>query len=186
MAAAALYPRLLGPAWETLDEAVRRAHTVGGGLRGRGRFRVWCAPGLAARALCRLVRLPPAGEEVDTRLVVTEQGEGERWVRSFGGRPLVSEECAGSDGLLVERVPPVELRFRLEPRAGALHFEHVRTALRLGRLRFPLPRFLAPRVSASETAAEGGALRVVVGIRAPLLGPVFGYEGTVELVEGTP
>ncbi|HEX5760017.1 MAG TPA: DUF4166 domain-containing protein [Thermoanaerobaculia bacterium] len=183
MAARALYPRLLGPAWETLDEAVRRAHTAGSAA---GSFRVWCAPGLAARALCWLVRLPPAGEKVDTRLVVTEERGKERWERSFGARPLVSEESAGRDGLLVERAPPVELRFRLEPRAGALHFRHVDTALRLGALRFPLPAFLAPRVTATESPAGNGAVRVEVTVRAPLLGPIFGYEGTVVFTEGPP
>lgn len=147
---------------------------------------MWCAPGLAARALCRLVRLPPAGEEVDTRLVVTQDGERERWARSFGGRRLVSDEFAGGDRLLVERVPPFELRFRLEPLAGALHFRQVGTALRLGFLRLPLPAFLAPRVTASETPAGGGAVRVEVTIRAPLLGPIFGYEGVVKVGDGTP
>jgi Domain of unknown function (DUF4166) len=155
---------------------VRRAHTAGSAA---GSFRVWCAPGLAARALCRLARLPPAGEDVDTRLVVTEERGKERWERSFGGRPLVSEEFAGGKGLLVERVPPVELRFRLEPRSGALHFHHVGTALRLGPLRLPLPAFLSPRVSATEEPAGDGAVRVEVVIRLPLLGPIFGYEGVV-------
>lgn len=140
---------------------------------------MWCAPGLAARALCRLVRLPPAGEEVDTRLAVAEERGKERWERSFGGRPLVSEELAGKDGLLVERVPPVELRFRLEANAGALHFRHVATALRLGPVRLPLPAFLAPCVTASEEPAGDGAVRVKVTVRAPLLGPIFGYEGIV-------
>ncbi|HEX9668340.1 MAG TPA: DUF4166 domain-containing protein [Thermoanaerobaculia bacterium] len=180
-----LYPRLLGPAWETLDEAVRRMHTVGAGLSVRGLFRVWRAPGLLARALCRLARLPPPGEAVETRLVVTGDGERERWARSFGGRPLVSDESAGGDGLLVERVPPLELRFRLEPHAGALHLRQAGVALRLAGLRVPLPAFLAPRVTARETPAGDGAVRVEVAVRAPLLGPIFGYEGTVELSEGT-
>ncbi|HVF59911.1 MAG TPA: DUF4166 domain-containing protein [Thermoanaerobaculia bacterium] len=162
---------------------MRRAHTSSSA---RGSFRVWCAPGLAARALCRLVRLPPAGEAVDTRLSVTTEGEGERWVRSFGERLLTSDGTAGRDGLLVERVPPVELRFRLEPEAGALRFRQVGAALRLGRLRLPLPGFLVPRVSAREAPAGDGAVRVEVTVRAPLLGPIFGYEGTVVFAGGTP
>jgi len=181
-----LYPRLLGPAWETLHGAVRRMHTVGAGPSVRGLFRVWCAPGLPARALCRLVRLPPPGEAVETRLVVTGDAERERWARSFGGRPLVSDESLGADGVLVERVPPIELRFRLEAHAGALHFRQVGVALRLAGLRVPLPAFLGPRVTARETPAGDAAVRVEVTMRAPLLGPIFGYEGTVELSEGTP
>ena len=145
---------------------------------------MWCAPGLAARALCRLVGLPPPGEEVETRLAVTMEGERERWVRRFGERPLISDESPGADGLLVERVPPVELRFRLEPEAGALLFRQVGAALRVGRLRLPLPAFLAPRVSAREAPAGNGAVHVEVTVRAPLLGPIFGYEGTVVFAEG--
>ena len=181
-----LYPRLLGPAWETLDEAVRRMHTVGEGVAVRGFFRVWRAPGLPARVLCRLGRLPPPGEAVETRLVVTGDGERELWTRSFAGRPLVSAELAGGDGVLVERLPPVELRFRLEAQAGALHLRQVGAALRFAGLRVPLPAFLAPQATARETPAGGGAVRVEVAVRAPLLGPIFGYEGTVELTEGTP
>ena len=36
---APLYPRLVGPAWMTLDEAVRGAHLEGGSFQGAGVFR---------------------------------------------------------------------------------------------------------------------------------------------------
>ncbi len=185
--ARALYPRLLGPAWERLDPAVRRAHLAGGTLAVRGRFRVWCAPGRLARTLCRLARLPPAGEEIETCLVVTGDGDHERWERSFGGHPLVTEEWAASDGLLVEWTPPVELRFRLEAEDGVLRFRQAAAAFRLGRLRLPLPAAVAPQVDAREApAGDGGAVRVTVAVRAPLVGRLFEYEGVVEPAEDTP
>jgi hypothetical protein len=185
--ARALYPRLLGPAWDRLDPAVRRAHLLDGTLAVRGRFRIWCAPGRLARVLCRLVRLPPAGADIETRLVVTGDGDRERWERSFGGHRLVSEERAASNGQLIEWMPPVELRFRLEAEAGALRFRQAGAALRLGRLRLPLPAAVAPRVDAREApAGDGGAVRVTVAVRAPLVGRLFEYEGVVEPVEDAP
>lgn len=178
--APALYPGLLGAAWEGLDAAVRRAHLDGGALEVRGRFRVWCASGWVARFLCRAMRLPPAGEEVETQLVVTGDGGRERWVRSFGGHTLVTEERAGGGGELVECLRPIELRFRLRVEAGALCFEQIGAALRLGGLRLPLPRALAPRVVAREASAEGGhRVRVTVDVWAPVVGRLFAYEGLV-------
>src|SRR3712207_3214732 len=83
--AAGFYARLAGGAWADVCEPVRQFHSGGFPSRWSGRFDVSHGPGLAARLLARLMRLPAAGEGLSVRLVVTGEGEGgERWERTFG------------------------------------------------------------------------------------------------------
>lgn len=178
-----LYERLVGGAWGRLPEPVRRLHPAGSRVRGAGRFEVRHGGRLTARLLARLMRLPAAGDAVPVVLTVEPEGAGgERWHRSFGGRPFVTHQRERPPGLLADRAGAVEMYFRMEAEAGALVYRHAATALRLGRLRVPLPRALAPRVEAREWAEPGDA-RVVVRVRvsAPLVGPLITYEGKIEL-----
>lgn len=83
-----LYPRLVGPAWERLDPAVRRFHLVHGRRRFRGAFRVERGRSLAARVLAPLLRLPRAAEAEPVTLEVEATESGERWTRHFGTLPF--------------------------------------------------------------------------------------------------
>ena len=97
---------------------------------------------------------------------------------------MVSFQWGRADGLLGERVGLLELRFRLEVRDGALVYHPAGAALRLGPLTLPLPRWGAPRISASEAPLDGGdRTQVSVESRAPLLGLLIAYEGTVTRIE---
>jgi hypothetical protein len=203
-----LYERLVGAGWVTLDEAVRRFHPSGKGVRAAGTFVVRRGRGPSARLLARLMRLPESGEAVPLLLRVTPHAGGERWRRSFAGRDFVTEQrahagrpAAGRSGappaeradplpaeragpLLAERAGPVEMLFRLKAEGGALVYTQEGLALRAGRLRVPLPRLLAPRVEASERAGRGGrGVRVFVRVTAPLVGLVIRYEGLVTTEE---
>jgi hypothetical protein len=181
-----LYPTLLGESWSNLDEAVRRLHAAGAPLHAVGVFRVRHGTNWVARALAWLARLPAAGEAVDVGLVVTARGGGEEWRRAFAGRPLVSVQYAGANGLLLERMGAVEMRFRLAAVGGALTYETTSAALCVGSWRVPLPRWLRPRVVASEKpVGDGGPIAVAVEVRLPLLGRLVAYEGTLTCV-GTP
>jgi hypothetical protein len=179
-----LYPELLGAAWADLDEGVRRLHGEGAGVRAAGVFRVRRGSGRLARLLARLVRLPAAAETVDLQLVVVQQAHGEEWRRTFGTHPLTSFQSRRHDGLLVERMGPVELRFALRAEGGALLYRSTGASMRLGPLRIPLPRRLAPRVEAWERpAGEPGRAHVAVEVHLPLAGLLVAYEGSVTRVE---
>jgi hypothetical protein len=92
-------------------------------------------------------------------------------------------EQRAADGLLVERIGRIELRFRLVVDAGALVFRQQGAELCLGRLRLRLPRWLAPTVSARAWRdAEGGSLRVAVEVCVPLVGRVLAYTGRLDAV----
>jgi hypothetical protein len=167
-----------------LAAPVRRLHAGGG--RGAGTFAVRRGAGRAARMLARLLRLPERGETVPLRLSVEPLGGGgERWRRNFAGREFVTEQREHAGGLLAERAGCFELLFRLSAEGGALVYRREGAAARVGRVRLRLPRPLAPRVEASERAAEGGGgVRVSVRVDAPLVGLIIEYEGLVTVEEG--
>jgi hypothetical protein len=85
-------------------------------------------------------------------LVVTPSTGAERWDRTIGSIALITTQAEGRGKHLVERFGPVELTFRLGAIDGAMVFSQTGAALRLGPLRLPLPRQLAPRVSARASA----------------------------------
>jgi len=181
--AGGLYARLAGGAWAELSEPVRRLHEGTTTVRGSGRFDVRHGKGWAAPLLTRLAGMPAAGDRVPVSLVVTPGRDGtEEWSRNFGGRPFVTLQRAHPRGLMAERVGPVEVLYRIESDGGALVYRPERAALCAGPLRVPVPLALAPRIEAREWAEPGDPrVRVRVRVRAPLVGLLITYEGSIEL-----
>ena len=180
---ARLYERLLGEAWGELDVPVRRLHERGTGPCGEGLF-VVRGGNIFARSLARVFRLPAGGEGVRVCLSVTQAGDGaaERWQRTFGGRAFDTWQREGEGGLLAERAGPLELLFRLGVEGGALVYAPAGAALRVGRLRVPLPRSLAPRVEARERGADDGeGVHVRVSSAVPFVGLMLSYEGRLRV-----
>ncbi|HEX7317442.1 MAG TPA: DUF4166 domain-containing protein [Pyrinomonadaceae bacterium] len=176
-ARAGLYERLVGDGWNGLDEPVRRFHLR---ARGAGVFAVRRGEGRFARAVARLLGLPPGGEAVPLLLSVEPHAGGERWRRNFAGREFVTEQGEHAGPLLAERAGPFELHFRLCVEGGALAYRPAGAFLRVMSLRMRLPPPLAPRVEAWERAVEGG-VSVNVCVTAPLAGLLIRYEGLVRI-----
>jgi hypothetical protein len=175
----ALYARLLGDSHTRLAAAVRDMHrddTVG---HRSGVMRVTRGANRLARWLAALLRLPAAGEAVPVTLVITPSADGEEWRRTFAGKPMCTRQWSRLDGQLVEQSGPGEVRFRLEVcDDGGLVYHPAGVALRLGWLRVPLPRWLAPTVTVRESpAATAGQTDVSVRVSVPLLGLLISYEG---------
>ena len=134
--------------------------------------------------LARLVRLPEAGEAVDVELLVTAREDGEEWRRTFGGHPLLSMQSKRFDGLLVERMGIVELRFRLEVVDGALSYETISAALCFGSLRVPLPHCFNPCITAWERpVGDRDQIHVSVDVEFPWVGRLIAYDGMLTRVE---
>lgn len=184
---ARLYERLLGEAWKEIDEPVRRLHERGTGPCGEGLFAVR-GGNFFARTLARLFGLPAGGEAVRVCLSVTreEGGAAERWHRTFEGRVFDTLQREGEGRLLAESAGPFELLFRLSVERGALVYTPAGAALKVGPLRVPLPRALAPRVEARERVADDGeGVHVHVSSNAPIVGLMLSYEGRLRVkVEG--
>jgi hypothetical protein len=179
-----LYERLLGSAWLQVAEPIRSAHTTGSPVQGHGNFRIRHGEGHLARVLARLLRLPRAGDAIETRLVVASHGDGEQWLRRFGDRRLDTVQYEG-DGELVERIGVLEFRFRLDASGGSLLYRQHDVALVLGSLRLRLPAGWAPMVEAREDPAAAHQVRVQVLVSIPAVGPVLAYDGIIQY-EGTP
>lgn len=174
-----LYAQILGPSWSDLADSVRRLHETGSGLNATGTFRVRRGDNRLARLLATLAGMPKAGDAVPMQLVVEAFVGGEDWRRSFGGRPLVSKQGDHPSGLLLERMGSMEMRFALAVENGALGYQSRRVTLCLSLLRVPLPRWLAPRVTAWEKPGPDGQVQISVESRLPLVGRLISYEGMI-------
>jgi hypothetical protein len=148
-------------------------------MRGHGRLRVTQGDHAVARAVARLLRLPPSGDAVETQLVVTPRRDGERWSRTFGVQPFNSIQRRTRDGI-AERFGLVELRFRCDVDGGSTWFHQLGAALAIGPLRIPLPRALAPVVTAREDRPAPDTRRIDVRITLPIVGLLLAYSGTIE------
>lgn len=175
----ALYRRLLGPAWPQLHPAIRRLHLADRAVIGRFEFRH--GHGLGARLTRSALRLSSSETALDARLTIVRDAESERWVRAFDGRMLVTVQCGLPDGTLAERFGPLEFRFHLRVIDGALTYVQAGVALIVGRLRVPLPRWIAPRVDAREAGVDERFVDVRVRISAPGIGLLMSYAGRVEV-----
>jgi hypothetical protein len=127
--------------------------------------------------------LPAAGADVPVKLVVTPHVQGERWARTFGATPFVTEQSAAGDGAtLVERIGPTEVNYNLEIAGGALYYRQVAAYLRLGPLRLPLPRWLAPHIAARESPMpDEKSTHISVKVTLPAIGLLVSYKGYIEI-----
>ncbi|MFN8633916.1 MAG: DUF4166 domain-containing protein [Chloroflexota bacterium] len=186
-----LYRRLLGPAWDDLAPSVQQLH--GDAIAwAEGRFQVSRAPGRLLGLILDAARVPPVSDAVPVRLSVTATATGagpvERWLRTFGDRPLVTVQYAAAGGLLGERAGILDLRLRLAAEDRALLFRQEGQGLWLGPWRLPLPDWPTIRVSgrASPVTRAGAvdgqderAVQVEVRVRAPTGSLLFGYRGVI-------
>src|SRR5262245_14414717 len=172
----AVYPSLLGSAWRRLAERVRRVLSEGKPVAIAGSLRIRRGPSLGASLLAELLSLPSAARAVRTTLVITPTREGEAWWRVFGDRPLVTSQTRGAGRALVERVGILEFRFRLEALRGGLFYRQAGVSLRIGPMAIALPRWLSPRVEASEEPGPGPEeARLRVKVTAPIVGFLVSY-----------
>lgn len=149
----------------------------------------WLRPIL--RLLARWdVLYPERGAGVPTRMLVA--GSRDRrgravqvWRRTFAFDPerRIDAELTYEPrlGLVVEWMGPRNcLEMAWQPRFLPPRSLEVRAelqAIRLGRLRMPLPRRLRVSAHAVDTALTEDTLRCDLVVSHPLIGPIFGYAG---------
>lgn len=135
-----------------------------------------------------MLKLPAAGENVPVRLTVKSAGGRQSWQREFAGHPFITDQREQREGLLVEDFGPTEVCYRLSVSDGALVYQQVKSSLRLGSRRVPIPGPLFPRIAARESASAGGirGTHVLVRVTLPLIGLLVSYEGRIEREETMP
>jgi hypothetical protein len=180
---APLYARILGDGWSQLAPPVRSAHTTPPVVRAHGQFRVEHGGHPVARLLARLLRLPPAGDSIDTRLTVTSLGDGERWERTFERARVETHQYEGPASELVEGFGILEFRFQLDVSEGSLRYRQQDAAFRWRPVRVRIPSPLAPRIEACEDSAGPWRVHAQVRVTLPVIGTLMAYEGIIEIEE---
>ncbi len=172
---APLFSRLLGEAFIGLAPKVRELHALDGSAVWRGRASIRRGESLLARLCAAVAGLPPTLDDVPTRVAFEREGKGETWSRDFGGHPMRSSLRA-RDGLLCERLGPLEFAFVLSANDGAIHWRTQRVRL-LGLLPLPAGWFSGVRCREREHA---GRYEFLVEAALPLAGPLIRHEGWLE------
>ena len=165
-----LYRRILGPSFDTLPSVLKCFHEQPNATA-HGRFEIIRGRGMLRNLLATLAGFPRAGSDVPVVLRVTAEGDRERWSRDFGGHRLETVQW-DREGALIEAAGPVRFAFDVTADDTSMRFT-IRRAWFLG---IPIPRPLAPRVSAVVTANADG-WSVDVQVMAPVVGLLVRYAG---------
>lgn len=176
MSAPGLFRRILGPEFDRLAPYVREVHG-GNTLQLRGRVTVTRGSAMLGLLIGRLASLPDAQHDAAARIDLVLEGEGETWTRHFGNSRPMRSHLHARDGLLLERLGPVRLRFRLREKSCAIVWELESVSF------FGIP---APRRWFAATAArsfeENGRYCFEVDVALPIVGHLIGYRGSTEVV----
>ncbi|KAF1686014.1 hypothetical protein B1992_09935 [Pseudoxanthomonas broegbernensis] len=170
-----VFQQVLRAPFFTLPDAVRALHSIRGRGTYAGRVDIQRGTNALARLCAAVAGLPPAMRDAPLRVEFTAGADAETWRRDFGGHPMASRlRCR--DGLLVERLGPLQFRFALHTAGGAVYWNAVGARL-FGIV--PLPARLFAQVRCRERVHEG-RYQFLVEATLPLLGLLIRYEGWLQ------
>lgn len=171
-----LYRRVLGRDYDRLPVEIQAMHEVTGPTVAHGVAEVTAGPHPMARLVRLMLGMPGSARDIPLTVTFRPRGGGEIWIRDFDGHRFRSTQKPdpSAPGALIERFGPLSSRLMLQVEDNRLRLHLQRTAL----LGLPLPRFLWPRIDASETVAEG-LFTFDVSIGLPVIGPLIRYRGTL-------
>ena len=167
-----LFQQALGASFFNLPAPVRSLHAVRGSARYAGIASVQRGRNTLARLCARVAGLPGTMQDVPITVEFTADARGETWRRDFAGTRMQSR-LAFKDGLLHERIGPLQFRHALLANAGAIWWRVAGVRL-FGLL--PLPARWFRGVRCCERGDEA-RYRFDVEARLPLVGQVIRYEG---------
>ena len=173
-----LFQQALGAPFFKLPASVRRLHATRGTARYAGKATVERGVNPLARLCGRLAGLPRTMRDVPITVEFIADANGEAWHRDFAGIAMHSR-LAFRDGLLRERIGPLQFRHALLANAGAIWWR-VQAVRLLGVLPLPARWFRGVRCRESEKA---GRYQFEIEATLPLVGPVIRYEGWLEPVD---
>jgi len=173
MTAVTLFPTVLGVEFSALDSCLRWVHS-GESRQLRGFVTVKRGTSVVAKVVGILASLPSAMTDapIDVRIEVTDKEE--TWTRLFANHHLMVSTLKSDRGLLVERLGPVVVKFRLLVRDGTLEWglEHIAA---FG-IALPLSWF---RISATIDSRDG-RYHFVVDSEVRGVDRIVHYEGLLD------
>ncbi len=176
---APLFAHVLADAWHLLPDQVRQLHTLSRDTLYCGRCSVTEGRNPLARIAMALFGFPRGGTDLPISVRLSPEGSSERWVRSVAGRSFRSSLARAhgrSEGLIQERFGPVAIDMALVLQDATLGYVMRRWSL----LGIPMPRWLGPTTTATESVDLEGRFRFDVELRHPFLGLLIHYAGWLE------
>ena len=173
MAAATLFPSVLGAEFAALDPCLRWVHG-GEPCRLKGTVTVEHGLSFIARALGALASLPSAMTDAPIEVRIEVVGQAEKWTRLFGNGDRMTSRLQRDGDLLVEKLGPAALSFRLSACGGAMKWALERITL-FG-ISLPVHWF---RISARIDVRDG-RYHFVVDSHLRRVGRIVHYEGLLD------
>ncbi len=172
-----LYQRVLGEKFDALPQTIKDLHTFEGRKQLSGEADVRCNETIVGWFLLRLLRLPRTGKGQKARVRLEQDGQGERWHRSFGRDSFSSRVTlhGKKPGRIVETMGGVSAVIGLQVIPGGLQWDVESLSL----LGLSLPRCIAPVTKATEREVDG-LYRFDVSVTLPLLGLLVSYQGWLQ------
>ncbi len=172
-----IYRTVLGPAFDTLPVAVRNLHAGIEARRWTGSATVRRGTGIFARLLCAAFRFPDAAHAAPATVTFAPENGCERWTRNIGGKTFTSFQSVGTGRdryLLIERFGIARFSIALVRDGPRLVFVPRRWSI----WKIPMPGRLLPSAETFESEVDG-QFAFDVTIRAPLIGLIVAYRGTL-------
>ena len=174
---------MLGPDWQRLPPAVRRAHEVDDLETFTGEANVETGGGALGWLVARLFGFPPAGAARRVTVSMERRGEHERWTRRFDRWQFASVLSPGhGPRRIVERFGPIRFHLRLPADETGLTMPIERATL----LGLSLPSWLMPESRTREFVDPQGRFSFDVEIRLPLVGRLLRYRGWLRPLHSAP
>lgn len=170
-----VFQQVLRAPFFNLPDTLRALHSIRGHGEYAGRVTIVRGSNPLARLCAAIAGLPPAMVDAPLRVEFTADTKSETWRRDFNGHRMASRlRCR--NGLLQERLGPVQFRFLLHTADGAIYWNAVGVRL-FGVI--PLPARLFAQVQCRERE-HAGRYEFRVEAALPLAGPLVRYEGWLE------
>jgi hypothetical protein len=173
MTAATLFPSVLGAEFAALDPCLRWVHS-GEPRRLKGNVTVERGMSILARALGALASLPSTMTDAPIEVRIEDTRKGEKWTRLFAGGDRMISTLQRDGDLLVEKLGPATLKFRLSARGGGMQWALAGIAT-LG-IALPLRWF---RISAT-IGSRDGRYHFIVDSEVRWAGRLVRYEGSLD------
>jgi len=170
-----IYQQHMGASYAELTPEIQSFHALKGNYRLSGEVDVIGAETIWGRLLSVIMRFPASSPKQPFEFHLQTENEKERWKRCFPTRTMQSSMSLRGH-FLVESFGPMECRFILRTADGRLIMEP--QGVRWFGL--PLPTFLVPQISATESSADG-KLHFDVSARWPGNYLTVAYRGWLDL-----
>jgi uncharacterized protein DUF4166/saccharopine dehydrogenase-like protein len=171
-----LYEQILGHAYRTLPEPIRRLHEVHDQENYHGEATVVVGRSWLSRACVRVMRLPRNAERVSLHVTIERIEQGEKWTRRFGAHEFSSHLTRPHDrkpGVVIERFGLLSFRLGLHASEAGLSMPIARAYV----MGIRMPNWLTPISATYETVDAAGRFHFDVDVSLPLVGRVVRYLG---------